>query len=175
MAGINLSQSNETRKVSGKALVDTGLIVLVVFTTLVVLVWGGLRVYMYTVNKEIASLQASIDGYGAQLKGDKVDRVADMSERLAYMEKNNGEAINVPDLMRQLERLTIPEISITKYEYDNAEKLLHISGTTTNFRFVAQQLTSFREESPLENIQIEKLGNIDKGKISFILKTTLDK
>ncbi|MEK7494444.1 MAG: hypothetical protein AAB615_01075 [Patescibacteria group bacterium] len=175
MAGINLSQSNETRKVSGKALVDTGLIVLVVFTTLVVLVWGGLRLYMYTVNKEITSLQTSIDGYGAQLKGDKVDRVADMNERLAYMEKNNGMRVNVSDLMRQLERLTIPEISITKYEYDNAEKLLHISGTTTNFRFVAQQLTSFREESPLENIQIEKLGNIDKGKISFILKTTLDK
>ena len=152
---------------------DQGFIFLIILCVLVVVAWGGLRLYTYLINKEIASLQANIDSLESKITGEKVDRVMDTEERLGYIAKANDSKIDTTALFAQLEKLTVPEVTLTKYEYDNIQKVVLISGTTSNFRFIAQQIINFRSESPLEDIQVEKLGTTKEGRIPFTLKALL--
>lgn len=173
MAGINLSQSSQKKQVNGRALVDRGFVIVILLSLAVLAAWGGLRFYMYTVDKSIASLQANIENSNDGLTGEKVDRVVDIHTRLTHISEGNEESVDIPALVSQLEKLTVPEVRLTEYRYDAVAKMIKISGTTSNFRFVAQQLIGFRSESPLQDIQVEKIGNVDEGQIPFTLKAAI--
>ena len=141
----------------------------VVLALIVAAIWGGIRWFLYSTDQKIAGLQGTIDSANADLLGEDVDRIVDRDTRLTNISAAEGKDADTAALFSQLERLTVPEVHLTLYEYDHEEGKVAVSGLTDNFKFLAQQIISFKSEAPFGNIRVDKIVNTKDGKIAFTL------
>ncbi len=173
MAGINLSQSAQGRDFERGEMFDQGALWSLVIFLLVLATWGGLSFYTGTLEKKIADLDASLVENNERLRGPEASRVADFDTRLALLDKNMGLGVEPAELFSQLEKLTVPSVTLTKYEYSRGEKRLSIIGSTDNFKYLAQQITSLKSEDPFTDIRVESVGRTKEGRIVFTLQADL--
>ena len=170
MVGLNLSSSiSEKKEIT---ISDSSLAVISVIFFLVVAGFGGLRWYIKTLDNKLTDLSASLDENSSQLRGDKVNRVAYFDARLRLIEQQlNGSAVDSKILLGQMESLILPDVRLTKYEYNETGKFVAVSGETDNFKYVAQQIISLKSEDLFTGIKVESLQRTEAGQIGFSLKT----
>lgn len=171
MAGINLSSSTPEHKGLKKGIFDSSFTVVTVLFFLTVIGFGGSRWYLKTLDARIAVLAATLEENSLRLQGKNVDRVAHFDNRLTLAaEQLNGRPIDSQKLLQQLESLTVPNIRMTKYEYNEAEKFVEVAGEAESFKYVAQQIISFKSESLFSGIKVESLVRTTEGRVAFSLK-----
>lgn len=176
MAGINLSQSAQERQdIDRGGVFDAGALWSLVIFLLVLGVWGGLRFYMGTLDEKAATLDVDLAKNQSSLQGPEASRVADFDTRLALLDKGLDAGVDPAGLFSQLEKLMIPSVILTGYEYNQEEDILSVSGYTDGFKSLAQQMTSFKMEVPFTGLWVESVGRTKEGKISFVFKTSLAK
>lgn len=171
MAGLNLSSSVGEKKEGGGGISDSSLIVISSIFFLVVIGWGGMRWYIKTQNDTLAKLDVSLEESSSQLRGDKVNRVAYFDARSGLIgEQLKGESVDAKKLLTQIEGLAVPQVRLTKYEYNATEKFVEVIGETDNFKYIAQQIISLKSEDLFAEIKVSSLKRTETGRIEFSLK-----
>lgn len=170
MEGINLSSSLEKRQ-KESAFMNGPVVVSLVFFLLLAS-WGGMRWYLKVLGDNLTQKTALLQSSSAQLRGDTVDRIVNFDTRLTLAKKQGADTVtNTDALLNQLERLVIPNVKLTKYEFNKKDKTVVVSGETDNFKYVAQQLVSFKGESPFVGMGVESLKKNETGRILFSFKS----
>ena len=174
MAGINLSDGIASESVKRKPpSFDAGFIFSVVLLVIVLGVWGGLRYFMMDTDKKIATLDAQIQESDALLHGDKVDKVLAFDLKRENIEKNFDNHADIDENLRTLENLIVPNVRLTKYEYDHGAGSVVISGVTSDYKYLAQQLISLKTQSQFESMRVASISNSDTGEIVFTLRSDI--
>lgn len=174
MAGINLSQSfEEKRSQRSRSYFDKGLFSVIALAVMAVAGWGGLRWYLSRIDSQTTGLQSQIDAAKPTLEGDTVDQLVDFSARLDTIAMQAPKRVEVAGRFGYLEKVTLPNIVLTKYEFDETGQAINIEGISNDFRSLAQQLITFKSEPELSNIWVEEIKNTEDGKIKFTLKAAL--
>ena len=171
MAGINLSQSTTERKVDRRKFFDAGMIFSSALLFIVLAAWGGIYYLSSKTTQEIASLQGEIDASGIEMKGPKIDRILAFDARIETVSKNIETQVDTSQMLTSLEELVIPSIRLTNYQYDHENGNVIIEGVTSDFKFLAQQIISFKKNERYTNIHVDKIGNSESGDIVFTLKS----
>lgn len=174
MAGMNLSQSMQENKQANrnKNLFDMGLIGSFVIFLIVLGMWGGLEWYTKGVNDEIAAKEAAIAEGNANLSGKNANKVADFADRIILISQDS-DVVNSRGLFAELESLMVPEIVLTKYDYNKEEQYILFAGDTDNFKYLAQQILALKKQPTFSDIKVDSIARSTTGRIVFGLKTTL--
>jgi hypothetical protein len=171
MAGMNLTLSTAEKMEESKGIFDGSLTIISVIFFLVVASWGGMRWYIKTLDDRLANLDATLAQSSAQLQGDKVNRVAYFDARSGFAEQQLKDVpIDAKKLLGQLESLTVPNVRLTKYEYNEMGKFVVVEGETDNFRYIAEQVISLKSEALFAEIKVDSVQRNREGRIEFSLK-----
>jgi hypothetical protein len=171
MAGINLSDGINGSATKKKASFDVGFAAAVCIMILVLCVWGGVRYFMFTTDKEVTSLESQITEATSDLQNEKVDRVLSFDTRRAGIALNLTENVDVAKRLTELESLIIPSIRLIDYQFDHNAGTSIISGITSDYKYLAQQLISLKKQPEYVSIRVDKITNTEEGDISFTLKS----
>ncbi len=174
MAGINLSQSmQEGRQGSKKgSLFDKGLVGSFVIFLVVTGFWGWLEWQTRDINNQIATMDAAIADSATRLAGKNFDRVADFADRTILISQD-AVMVDSQALLTELEGSMVPEIILTKYDYNREDGKIIVAGTTDNFKFLAQQILALKKKSTFSDIRVATIDRSKEGKIAFELETPL--
>lgn len=133
--------------------------------------FGGLRWYLGSLDKKLASLEEQRITNFAALRGPRVDRVAYFADRLNLIDTQaQGEGVNVEQRLTEIEGLIVPNVRLTRYEYNDAEKFVSLTGETDNFKYVAQQIISLKSNARLAKVEVESIARTNEGRVVFTLK-----
>lgn len=166
---MNLSSSIVEKKEPSRGIFGNSFVVIVVIFSLVVVSWGSMRWYIKKLDDKLASFNVLLDQRFLQLQGEKVDRAVHFDNRLKLIEQQSGSVVDSTKLLTQLEGLVVPQVRLKKYEYDEKERLVRAVGVTDNFKYVAQQIISFKSESLFAEIKVDTLKRTEDGNIEFSL------
>lgn len=173
MEGLNLSSSIVEKK-EKKGAFDSSFVVVSIIFFLVVASFGGLRWYIKTLDDTLAKLDATLQERSLLLHGDSVNRVANFNARLGVIEQQlKVTPVDSQKLLSQLEGLVLPQVRVTKYEYNKTSGVVEVAGETNSFKYVAQQMFSFKSEDPFSKIRVNTLKRTDSGAIAFSFKAQL--
>jgi len=173
MAGINLSSSTSggEKNAGGGGFFDKSFVIVTALFLLTALVFGGARYYIKTLDAEQIALDARLAESSSQLQGKAVDRVASFENRLTLIgEQLRGRTVDSQKLLNQLEALVVPNVTLKKYEYNEAERYVMVEGETDNFKYIAQQIISFKSDALFSGITVESLARTESGRVAFSLK-----
>lgn len=171
MAGVNLSRLTVTdQQPHGKGhFAVSGFWISIVVLLVTLAGWGGLRWYIHSLDQKVAALDTIIADDTSRLTGDDVDRVADFSARLTFIGSDPATLVDPQTIFAKLESLVVPQVTLVKYEHDQSARTSTVSGTTDNFRYLAEQIVSFKGESSFVGVQVGDISRSDKGAIEFTL------
>lgn len=171
MAGINLSQSiQEKQAIARGSFFDKGFFINTAIFLLVAALYGGSQWYLGTLETELVTLRAESAQKTAGLKNKEADRATDLSTRLKAIEANLQAGSDPKDAFQELEQLTVANIKLTGYLYREFEQELIIRGVTTNLKYLAQQMLSYKKLTGASSVHAESVKYNDAGQIEFELQ-----
>ncbi|MEK9173838.1 MAG: hypothetical protein AAB845_01070, partial [Patescibacteria group bacterium] len=153
-----------------KSSFDTGFVFAVILITIIIVVWGGIRYFMSTTDRQITSLETDITAADADLRGEKVDRILAFDTRRNGIETSAKANEDVAKRLTDLEGLVIPSIRLTEYSFNHNDGEVVVSGVTSDYKFLAQQLISLKKQAEYGSMRVDKIANTESGDISFTLK-----
>ena len=172
MPGVNLSQAvaEEEEVKRPRGFFDTGIIVSLVLLALSGSVWGGMRLYVGSLDKKIAALDETLSSNTERLKGEGVNRVADFDARVAYYSENKDALTDPRDVLRRLESVMVPGVVLTNFTYDHQARMSIIAGRSDDFRKMAEQILSLKAEKIFSQVVVDRIERDDKDRITFVFK-----
>ncbi len=172
MPGVNLSQpvAEEEEVKRSRGFFDTGIIVSLVLLALSGSVWGGMRLYLGSLDKKIATLDETLSANAERLKGEGVNRVADFDARVTYYAEHRDGLTDPRDILRRLESVMVPGIVLTSFTYDNQARTSIIAGRSEDFRKMAEQILSLKAEKIFSQVVVDRIERDDKDRITFVFK-----
>ncbi len=175
MAGINLSQSiQEKQAIARGSFFDKGFFINTAIFLLVMGLYGGSQWYLGTLEDELVTLQSDATTKTAGLKGKEADRAADLSVRLKTMAINLEAGTEPKEVLQELEQLTIANIKLTGYLYRKSDQRIIVRGVTTNLKYLAQQMLSYKKTTGVSSVHAESVKYNDAGQIEFELQLPID-
>ncbi len=172
MAGINLSQGiSETSRVKRSMSIDTGFVFSIILILVVLGAWGGIYYFLRQTNSQIAALDQQVADSDSVLRGEKVDRVAAFDFKRQNLEQGFESHLDIAKNLSDLESLIVPDVRLTKYEYDHSTGASTIEGVTSDYKYLAQELISLKKQSQFTDVRVTALSNTESGGISFTLKS----
>jgi hypothetical protein len=175
MLGVNISQSQEEEETKPKrtGFFDTGTIISIVLVGLSVAVWGGIQLYMQSLDKKIATIDASVVQDSGRLSGENIDRIADFDARVAFFASKQPELVEPLDMLKKLEETMVSGIVLTDYEYDHEMNVGIVSGKASDFRALAEQILSFKTNGLFSQVGVKRTERDEDGVLHFTLNTSL--
>lgn len=175
MAGLNLSHLRDEERAEQKSRgffnVSTSISIAVL--VLAGAAFGGLRWYIGSLDKEIAAVDSVIEKSAGQIRGDRVDRVADFDARVAFFSNRKGEFLEPQEILKKLEGVMVPGVVLTEYAYASDSETSLISGTTDDFRKLAEQMLRLKSEAIFGRVTVDELTRGDGNQILFVLNAGL--
>lgn len=168
---MNLSSSIPEKNSRPKRRLDSYFMLVTVIFFLTIIGFGWLRWYINKLDGRLADFDAVFAEHAKQLQGEAVDRVARFDDRLTLVEKQaSGRSVDSQKLLSQLEGLVVPNIKLTKYEYNEAGKFVEVKGLADSFKSVAQQIIGFKSESLFDGIKVQSLIVNKDGLVEFVFR-----
>jgi hypothetical protein len=128
-------------------------------------IWATERVLLYLVNQEIAGYQETtaegLAGADVQVISEAEDFAARSSLIKEYQERPSA-----LEALQTLEKATIPQVRLIEYSYSE-DGTVSLSGTTADYRYVAEQLLRYRQEESLQNMQVASTDRSESGQLVF--------
>lgn len=174
MAGINLSQSiKEKQALAQGNLFDRSFFINVAVFLVVLGLYGGSQWYLSSIETRLTTLRAESMAKEASMKNADADSIADFHARLATIETNLESNPDPKAAFDELEQKTLPPIRVTRYEWQQLERELHIFGVTTSLKFLAQQMLNYKKISGIASVTVQGVKYNDAGEIEFELRLPL--
>lgn len=174
MPGVNLSQSmiEEERPIQ-RSFFDVGVIMSLVILVLVVAGWGGLRLYMNSLDGKIAAVEATLSASAENTQGDHIDRIADFDARMKYFSKSKNDFVDPQEILGLLEGAMVSGVILTEYEYDLESGESTLVGSSGNLKELAEQILKLKSEKIFSQVQIKGTDRDVKNRVTFTLKASL--
>lgn len=174
MPGVNLSQSmNEEEQSEERSFFDAGIVLSLLALLVVGLGWGGLRLYIGSIHKKIATIDESLNTNKAQLKGEHIDRVVDYDARLKYFSAHAATLTDTQSVFQKLENAVVAGVVLTKFEYNPESKEVVFEGTCANFKQLAEQIMSLKAEKDFVQVIVEQVDRNEDNQVVFALEASL--
>lgn len=173
MAGINLSQSLQEKEAQARgSFLDVGLYINLGILLLTLAVFGAGRYYLGTLNSAVADLDAQIATKSNELKGDAVDRVSDLRDRLDFIQESLAATPDPMGFARQIEEAMIPAVRLTAYEEQWEKRQVILMGETENLKYVSQTMLALKKNPAFSKVAVTELGYNEEGLLEFGLVVT---
>lgn len=173
MPGVNLSQSmNEEEQSEERSFFDTGIILSLVGLLVMGVAWGGLLLYISSIDKKIATIDASLSSSATRLKGDRIDRVADFDTRLNYFSSNKAEFTSAQEVFQKLERSVVDGVVVTKFKYDHENREAIFEGNCADFKKLAEQIMALKADASFLQVAVERTSRNEANQVEFALKAS---
>jgi len=149
MPGVNLSQSIvEKSSYQAKNGSEKGRLIMFGLFFLTLVVWGGVRMGLFTYDKKIAEVDQQIEAKKASFEGKVVNDIADVDARLSLINQEKVDQVYPRTILIGLEGVVLPANYLTSFEYDFEKNIITLKGEAPGYKEVAQQLMAFKS-SPL--------------------------
>ncbi len=171
MAGVNLSQSITGDEKASKSVSSftSGMPISVGLLVLTLIGWGGMRWYMYSLDNKINQVTADITASSGALQDERVDRITNFDARLSLLNADPAESIDPTPMLTELESLIVPQVTLKDYAYDQTTGETKLTGRTTNFRYVAEQIISLKSSPSFSRVDVQSTSRSEGGAIEFTL------
>jgi hypothetical protein len=80
------------------------------------------------------------------------------------------ERVDPVTILSKVEALIVPEVVLTKYQYDKQEKMSLVAGETDNFRYLAEQIINLKSDPIFSRVIVDQISRSQEGKIQFVLR-----
>src|SRR3989344_4618247 len=168
MTGINLTSSFTEKGRRKKSIIDSSFFMITLLFLATVGGFFGERYYLKTLETTLGNLQSILMESSAQLSGDRIDRVANIENRITLLTEQKNDRIDFQPFWQSLERLVVQKVILTQYEYKVIDKKITITGTTDSLMSVAQQIVSFKSDVLLAGITVASIErDEDSGQFIF--------
>lgn len=174
MSGMNLSQSvPEEESTEDRSFFDGGFILSLSLILLSAIAFGGVRLYIGSLDKKIATVEETLSANAQRLSGENIDRIADFDSRLNYFSANKSDFSDTQEILSMLEKRVLPDTVLKKFEYNPHDKVIFIEGESDDFKKLAEQIMAFKDEKIFSNMEVQTLDREEASLITFTLKVTL--
>jgi len=172
MANANFSQSlgGDDSVVPKRRFFISAPLLSIGLLAITLLVWGGLRLYIASIDKKISALETVLLEGATRLEGDDIDRIANFDARVTHIWSDPSEQVDPTQILGKLESLVVPQVILTKYLYDQQKKESMILGETDDFRYLAEQILSLKSEILFSKVVVDTIGRTESGRIQFTLR-----
>jgi hypothetical protein len=147
--------------------------ILVGIVLLLLLVFGGLKIYTLSLEKQVSKVEEEIKALDAK-RDSTLEK--EMQSNIATFEKiepllaSHIRAKNIFDL---LEKDTYADAQLSNFSFNAREETLTLSVTSPTAVALAMQVSIFKSDPKVKKVEIGGLSFSEKG-INFQLKITLD-
>jgi len=171
MEGINLSSSVPEGNQRKSRFFNGSTFIVFIFIVLCS-AWGGMYLYGQSLVKILQQKQDTFTTKSQEIKNDKANRTAELDARVKLAQKQLKDTVNTDELLTQLEASVIPNIRLTKYEFNAEKKVITIAGETDDFQYIPQQIEGFKAKGVAKDVAVESLEK-KEGVVSFLFKINL--
>lgn len=177
MPGVNLSQSiAEKSSYRAKSGGEKGRLVVFGIFFLTLIVWGGVRIGLFSYDKKIITLKQQIEEKKAEFDGQVVSDIADVDARLSLISQKKISQVYPKTVLAAIEEIVLPANHLTSFDYDFEKNIIIIAGETSGYKEVAQQVMSFKSsprfsETLLSSLSKEKAGDDSPSIVKFEITT----
>ncbi len=127
--------------------------------------WATQKVLLHLVDKDIAQYKASAENSLMGADTNAINQVEDFAARRSIL-KEVDQSVKASELLAVLEKTTIPQVKLSEYSYTEGESIT-VTGTTTDYRFVAEQLLRYRQEESLATMKVVSTERAEGGQLKF--------
>jgi hypothetical protein len=139
------------------------------FSIFLIFVVGGIwiteRVLLHLIDKEITQYQEATTQGLAGADSAVISEVEDFAARSSLI-KEYQERPSAVEALQTLEKATIPQVRLTEYSYSD-DGTISLAGTTSDYRYAAEQLLRYRQEESLQNMQVASTDRSEAGQLVF--------
>lgn len=164
MPGVNLSQSiAEKSAYQAKSGGEKGRFVVFGAFFLTLVVWGGVRIGLFTYDKKIATLKQQVEQQKLEFEGPAVSDIADIDARLSILNQEKMSQIYPKTVLVAIEEAVLPANRLTSFDYDFEKNTISIEGEASGYKEVAQQVMSFKASPRFSDILLASLSKEKEG------------
>ncbi len=131
---------------------------------LLILGWGGLKLYQIKLQKDIASLKDAYGQFFSQEEKAQAEKIVDWQSRLTVLTdlwKSHTYGSNV---LASLGAATLPKVQWQSFDLDVANRKVSLKGLAGNYETIAKQILAFQEEKfskiKVADIKLDKTGGV---------------
>ena len=133
---------------------DKGTWLSVGIITLVMLIYGGVKLYGLNIEKKTENVNNQI-----RLEGDKIDtndviRVADFQNRIEEISRNIGEKNNPNDILEKVSNVIMKDSYITSYDYTDEKKSIALNIVASDIEDSARQILSLKSPEYFSSVEV---------------------
>jgi len=174
MSNINLYQDEQASEKSVQAgIFGNGLIIGAVIFVIVLVCYGGLKVYLRDLDQKITDSRAEEISGRNTLKSGDVNLAASFGQRLDMLEV--GKEVFVKNdpagVFQAVQNVMIQGVVASQIGFQ--EKTLNVSFVADNFEVLAKQILNFKKNSAFQSVEVKSSTKGENGKVSAELAMTL--
>jgi hypothetical protein len=128
--------------------------------------WGIERLLIFSLDRETTSYRTKTSEALQQISPDAVKNAEDFYDRSQTIRSSQKMALSGVDILAMLEKTTIPQVRLIDYKHA-VDGSVSVRGTTSDYRFVAEQLLRYRSEDALKTMHVGKSERTDTGQVNF--------
>jgi len=137
------------------------------------LVFGGIKIYQSSLQKEISNLENEIAALDAKRDSNLENEMKSTIANFEKIEPLLNSHIKASKVFTILENDTYADAQISNFNFDAKEATLTLSVTSPTAQALAMQTSLFRADSNVKAVEIGGFSFSEEG-INFQLKVTLD-
>lgn len=147
---------------------DKAFIFSVLLIVLVGGLWGAERALIYFTEKQTEKYHEQATAQLNAINPEEVQSAHDITSRIAAVKQQQAAKPDLGQIFGALERTTIPQVRLTSFGYAS-DGAMTIEGVASEYRFLAEQLLRYRQESLFASSELASSSRSDSGQISFSL------
>lgn len=163
------SQKGFTQAPTAKNIFDKAFVFSISLVIIVGGIWATEKILIYLLDRQITEYKEITATSLASVSAEDVQAVHDVTSRLASIEENVATKVNTGELFAVLERTTIPQVRLTRYEYES-DGAITLEGVAGDYRFLAEQILRYRQEATLATAEVGSTGRTESGQVTFDIR-----
>lgn len=147
--------------------------VIIAFLVLVVVagVFGVMKFWQSTLDKEIASHDTEIKKINDEMKGVMVSEEADFYKRMELAKTNIYKKHSSVAVLNEIENIVVPRVVLLTFVHsvDNQSEQIVITADADEFYLMAQQIEEFKKSDFFGNVRASDTSKDNVGRIVFTI------
>lgn len=140
---------------------------------LTIAAYGGLILLNRAQSKALNEIAAQIQQKQETFEEDSMKEITLLDSRLKNIRSLLAQHVFVSNLFRLIERDTLTQTNFLDFDFLTKERTITLSGETSSYALLAQQITIFEDDPGIERAQFEGLGRAGENKVQFKLTLIL--
>lgn len=141
---------------------------------LVVIIWFGLLFYKNSIDKKIESTKQQTESLSEQENKEMQTKILALEKNLKNVKNLLSQHIYSSKLLALLEKLTLPQVRWTDFNFKIESGLLSLKGQANNYSTLAKQILIFQEEPSFKEVKTSGISLGQLGGVKFNMEINLN-